>query len=255
MVYAWKPHVSPTLAYWNQYRHYFSGDFQDSISHLGQFSLPYSYNQRTTFIPSYSYRYTNFVGSSPPDSSGDKIFVHTPSLGISHAFTPSIRGVFRVGVAFLKEKGSTEFVGGTQTDLSDKWQTNGVGSVELVKTYPKGSFGVEASQNVGSGGGATAGGTLSQVITGSINHKFSARLSASGSLGYAWNNSTEGDSLDTNTYIIQAGLQYTFLRWLKGDLGYSHIEQRSKGSAANDLGADTVYVTLTAIADPWVWLR
>ena len=97
--------------------------------------------------------------------------------------------------------------------------------------------------------------TRSQFITGNISHKFSARLNAVGSIGYGRNKSTEGNALDTNTYILQADLGYTFLPWLRGSVGYSHIEQRSNGSAANDIAADSIFWSLTAVADPWVWLR
>jgi predicted porin len=77
-------------------------------------------------------------------------------------------------------------------------------------------------------------------------------MTAYGSLGWAKNDSVDGNAFDTTTYRIQAGLGYSLTAWLFANLAYSHIEQNSNGSAANDLRVDAVLLGLTAIADPWV---
>jgi hypothetical protein len=253
--YAWAPRVTPSLSYFNQYRHFFKNGFQDSLSHIGTFSVPYGVTEQTTVTPLYIYRQTKFLGSSTDNTSGDKIISHQPQLELSYNFTPLLTGSIRGGVAFTKEKGGEESDGGTTQDLSNKWQSNAIGGATITQSYRKGSISLTANSTIGSGGGLASQATRTRIITGRIQHDFTFRLRGFGSVGYANNSSTEGDAFDTNTYRIQGGITYAFLSWLFGNLGYSHIDQNSDGSAANDLRVDAVLLGLTAIADPWVLMR
>lgn len=155
----------------------------------------------------------------------------------------------------LPKKGAKEFAGATTQNLSNKWQTNFVCGATINKSYLNGSISLSVSQNIGGGGGLASQVARSRIITGRIQHSLSARLNAYGSIGYANNSSTEGNALDTNTYRIQSGLGYVFLPWLTGNFGYSHIDQNSNGSAANDLKVDQVFLGLSAFADPWILMR
>ena len=246
--YAWAPRVTPSLSYFNQYRHFFKDGFQDSLIHIGTFSVPYGVTEQTTVTPLYIYRHTNFIGSSTDDTSGDKIISHQPQLEIAYNFTPLVTGSIRGGVAFTKEKGAEEFEGGTTTDLSDKWQTNFIGGATIAKTYRKGNISLTANQTIGSGGGLASQATRTRIVTGRIQHDFTLRLRGFGSVGYANNSSTEGNAFDTNTYRIQGGITYAFLSWLFGNLGYSHIDQNSDGSAADDLKSRPI---LSGGSRPW----
>jgi len=253
--YAWAPRVTPSLSYFNQYRHFFSGGFQDSLVHTGTFSVPYGVTEQTTVTPIYIYRQTKFLGSSTDNTSGDKIISHQPQLEISYNFTPLLTGSIRGGVAFTKETGGEEFDGGTTTDLSDKWQTNAIGGATITQSYRKGSISLTARSTIGSGGGLASQATRTRIITGKIQHALSLKMNAFASVGYAKNTSTEGDAFDTNTYRIQGGISYVFLSWLFGNLGYSYIHQNSDGSAADDLQANQFFLGLTAVADPWYLMR
>ena len=106
--YAWAPRVTPSLSYDNQFRHWFSGDFQDSLTHTVTFSVPYGVTAQTTVTPSYFYRQTNFIGSSTDDTSGDKIISHNPLLQISHNLTPLLTGSIRGGLRRTDEKGMVQ---------------------------------------------------------------------------------------------------------------------------------------------------
>lgn len=253
--YAWSPRLTPTLAYTNQYRHFFSGGLQDSLAHTGSFSVPYEMTN-ATIGPLYSYRQTDFLGKSTEGTSADKIISHNIQLQISYNFTPSLTGSIRGGTAFTKQKDAEEFEGGTTDNLSNKWQTNPIGGATLTKTYRNGSISLNAISTIGSGGGLASQAARTRSITGRIQHALSLKMNAFASFGYAQNKSTgDGDALDTNTYRIQSGVGYAFLPWLSGNLIYSHINQRSKGSAAGDVQVNEVFLGLTAIADPWVLIR
>lgn len=258
--YAWTPRLSSSLGYRNQYRRFSSSDFQDSLAHIGTFSLGYLVREGTTIIPSYSYSEINFLGGSTPSTSADKIISHNTQIGISHALTPSFTGSLSGGIAWTKQLGAEEFVpgpGGTlvQQSVSGQWKTNFVGSATLRKTYRQGSLNLQAGQSIGGGGGLASQATRTQTVTGSISHTFTRRLTGFGSVGYAKNKSVDGTAFDSKTYRIQSGLEYVFLPWLSGNLSYSHINQNSKGTAANDLTVNQVFLGLTAFADPWIPIR
>jgi hypothetical protein len=253
--YAWSPRLTPTLTYSNQYRHFFSSQFQDSLVHTGFFSLPYEMTN-ATITPLYFYREAEFIGNSTGNTSADKIMSHNIQLQIGYDFTPSLAGSIRGGVAFTKSKNAEEFDGGTMTNLSNKWQTNPIGGATLTKTYRNGSISLDGYSTIGSGAGLAAQAVRSRIITGRIQHALSFKMNAFASFGYAQNNSiSDGNALNTNTYRIQSGVGYAFLPWLFGNLIYSHIDQSSKGSAAGNVQVNEVFLGLTTIADPWVLIR
>ena len=254
--YTWSPRLTPTLAYNNQYRHFFSNQFQDSMIHMGSFSLPYELTN-ATIGALYSYRQTEFIGKSTENTSADQIVSHNVQLQIAYSFTSSLSGSIRGGVAFTKQKRAEEFnEGGSTTDLSNKWQTNPIGGATLTKTYRNGSISLDASSTIGSGGGLASQATQTRILTGRIQHALTLKMNTFASVGYAQNKSVgDGDALDTKTYRIQSGVGYGFLPWLFGNLIYSHIDQRSHGSAAGNVKVNEIYFGITAIADPWVLIR
>ena len=255
--YAWSRRVQPTLGYTNQYRHFFSSGFQDSIRHGVNLGLGYNVNQRTRVTPSYSYFQTDFFGGSTERTSADKIIGHGGHLGVSYRFTPTLNGSINGGVTFSKQKGAEETdEAGMTEQITNKWARNFTGFALLNKTYSRqGSVSLTVGQTIGSGGGLASQTTRTRIATGSIRHSLSQRMNANGSLGWAKNDSTDGDAFDVTTYRIQAGLGYTFTAWLFGNLGWSHIHQRSDGSAVDDLDVDSVFLGLTAVADPWLIYR
>jgi len=259
--YEWTPRVQTSLRYTNNYLHFFSGGFQDSIRHVGNSSLSYKLTDQTTVTPTYTYWETDFIGKSTQSSSGEKIITHSPRLGISHVLTPSLTVSVTGGVAFLKEIGGKEEVSGpdnttkTERDLSEKWQTQKIGAASVTKTYSRGEVILTFNQTIGSGAGVASQATRNRFVTARVNHHLSPRMHAFSSFGWAQNKSTEGNALDTTTYRIQAGLGYSFTTWLLGNLSYSHIDQNSKGSAGNALKVDQFFLGLTAVADPWVIVR
>ena len=258
--YEWTPQLTTTLGYTNQYLHFFSSGFQDSMTHTGTFSLPYQISQGTRVTPTYSYRQTEFLGKSTQTTSADRIIFHNTTLGITQELTPSLSITANGGVSFLKQEGATEQVPGPgnttmERAIGNKFVGRFIGSATLSKTYRQGTLSLSASQTTGSGGGLASQGTRTRTVTGSIFHDVSYRMSAFGSLGYAQNDSVGGNAFNTKTYRGQVGLRYTFLRWLYGTASYSYINQRSKGTVATDVVVNQVFLSLSAVADPWYVMR
>ncbi len=258
--YAWSPRLNTSLGYTNQYRHFFSGGFQDSLTHTGTFSVPYRTTEFTTVTPSYSYRQTDFLGESTQNTSADRIIVHTAQLGLTHAFTSSLSASVSGGVSFVKQQGATEQVplagGGTQErGIDSKFERVFIGSANLTKTFQRGTLGLSAQQTIGSGGGLASQATRTRSVTGRGNYALTARMNTFASAGWAKNDSIDGNAFDTTTYRVQTGLGYSFTQWLYGNLSYSRIDQRSRGTVANDVVVNQVFLNLTAVADPWYLIR
>jgi hypothetical protein len=257
--YAWTPRVNTSSTYRNQYRRFSSSNFQDSLAHIGTFSLGYLVREGTTMTPSYSYSEINFLGGSTPSTSADKIISHNTQLSISHALTSTLRGTLGGGIAWTTQKGAKESVPGPsgieQRSLPSKWKTNFVGSAGITKRYQQGSLNLRVGQSIGGGGGLASQATRTQTVTARISHTLTRRLNGFGSVGYAKNKSVEGNAFDTRTYRIQSGLAYVFLPWLSGNVSYSYINQNSKGSAANDITVNQFFLGVTAFADPWIPIR
>ncbi len=264
--YAWSRRILPSVGYTNNYLHFFSGGLQDSLTHNGRTSLSYQFTEQTSVTPSYSYSQTKFIGKSSGSTRGNKIIRHSPSLGFSHALSPSINVAVRGGVTFSKQIGATEqeqvpnpvpppTTISVTRKIPEKFRRTIVGSAGISKSYTQGKVGINFSQSVSNGVGLAAQTNRSRNVTGRINHALSQRMDAFGSVGWAANDSIDGDAFDTTTYRIQTGLGYTFASWLSGNFYYSHIRQSSSGSAATDLNVDQFFLGFTAVADPWIIYR
>lgn len=256
--YAMTPSMTPTFSYKNQYLHFFSSGFQDQLTHIGRFSLVYGESEQTTIIPSYTYLQTDYLGTPTQVTVSDKLISHQPRLTISYNFTPLLTGSLQGGAAFSKQIGAKETLdnGATTQELSDKWQSTLLGGATITKSYRNGNISMNVDQTIGGGGGLASQATRTQTITGRIQHNLSAKLNGFASFGYARNKSTQdGNAFNTNTYRVQGGISYAFLSWLSGNVSYSHINQKSRGLAVDDIKVNQVFFGLTAFADPWVLMR
>ncbi len=258
--YDWNSRLKTSLGYRNQYRHFFSKGFQDSLTHTGTFSAPFRATEYATVRPSYAYRHTEFLGKSTQNTSADRIISHTSQLGLTYAFTPTVAGTISGGVSFVKQVGATEQVlvagGGTQERaVGGKFVTRYVGRASLTKSFQRGTMGLSATQTIGSGGGFAAQATRTRTVTGQGSYALTPLINAFASAGWAQNDSIDGNAFEATTYRIQAGLGYSFYRWLLGNLSYSRIDQRSRGTVATDVVVNQVFLSLTAVADPWFLIR
>ena len=260
LAYAWSPRLDPQLQYTNQYRHFFDKGFQDSLAHGLIFTLPYKLTQFTTVFPSYSYRQTDFLGKSTQTTSADRTLFHDIQLGVTHAFSSTLNGTISGGLSFVKQVGATEQVpgpGGTTQEqkIGNKFVGTIIGAANLTKAFERGTMSLSGSQTTGSGGGLAAQATRTLTVTGRGTYALTRLLNVFASVGWGRNDSVDGDAFDTNTYRFQTGLNYLFTRWLSGNLSYSRIDQRSKGTVATDVVVNQVFLGLTAIADPWFLIR
>ncbi len=258
--YAWTPRLNTSLGYSNQYRHFFSKGFQDSLVHTGTISSPYRLAEYTTVTPLYSYRQAEFLGKSTQGTSADRIISHISQLSLTHAFTPTVSGTISGGVTFVKQVGATEQVplagGGTQERrVGDKFVGRFTGSANLTKTFQRGLIAVSGNQTIGSGGGLASQATRTRTVTGQGNYVVTRRANAFASVGWAQNDSIGGNAFDTTTSRVQTGVSYSFTQWLFGSLSYSRIDQRSKGTVATDVVVNQVFLSLTAVAEPWFLFR
>ncbi len=258
--YTWSPRVNTTLAYANQYRHFFSKGFQDSLTHTGTFSAPFQVTEFISVEPSYAYRQTDFLGKSTANTTADRIISHTARLGLTHFFTPTFSGTISGGMSFVKQVGATEMItlagGGTQErELGSKYVGSFVGHAILDKSFQRGTMSLSGSQAIGSGGGLASQASRTRTVTGRGSYLLTPRMETFASVGWAENVSIDGDAFDSTTYRAQAGLSYSFYSWLYGDVSYSRIDQRSKGTAASDVVVNQGFLSLTAIADPWFLYR
>ncbi len=251
--------INSSLRYSNQYLHFFEDGFQDSLTHTGFVSFSYQLTPQTGVTPSYSYTQTDFLGESTQGTQADKFVSHNVQLGISHALTAALTASISGGVAWTKQFGAIEQEiadGQTVTrNISSKWNRNFVGTANITYTYRQGSVNGFFNQTIGNGGGLAAQATQTRTFGLQLQHNFSQRLNGLLSLNWAHNDSIGGNALETDTYQIQASLGYTFTNWLVGNLGYSHIVQKSSGTAATDLNVDQIFLGLTAQADPWTIIR
>ncbi len=258
--YAWSSRFNSSFAYSNQFRHFFSKGFQDSLTHVGTFRAPYQVTEYTTVTPSYSYRQTEFIGKSTQQTSGDRTISHISDLGIKYDFTTSFSGTISGGVTFVKQEGATERItspgGGIQErELGSKYVGSFTGNANLTKTFQRGTLGLSANQTIGSGGGFAAQATRTRTVTGQGSYAITRLLNTFASVGWAENVSIDGDAFDATTYRAQAGLGYSFSEWLFGNVSYSRIDQRSRGTVATDVVVNQVFLSMTAVADPWFLFR
>ena len=258
--YALSPRLDASLAYTNQYRHFFSKGFQDSLTHTGTISVPYRLTEFTRVSPSYSYRQTEYIGKSTQNTAAERVIAHSAQLALTHDFTPSFTGTITGGVAFVKQEGATELVplanGMTaERAIGSKFVGSFIGNASLTKTFNRGTLSLSGNQTIGSGGGLASQATRTRTVTGRGSYALSARLDTLASVGWAENISLDGNAFDSTTYRLQGGLSYLFSQWLSGDVSYSRIDQRSKGTAATDVVVNQVFLSLTAVADPWFLIR
>ncbi len=214
----------------------------------------------TTITPSYKYRQTEFLGKSTQTTSADRVVSHKAQMGLTYLFTPTLSGTIFGGVAFVKQVGATEQIqlsgGGTQDRaLGDKFIGSFVGSANLTKTLQRGTLGLSAIQTIGSGGGLASQATRSRTVTGRGSYLLTPRLNTFASVGWARNDSVDGNAFKATTYRVQTGLGYSFNEWLSGNVSYSRIDQRSKGTVATDVVVNQAFLSLTAVADPWFLYR
>jgi hypothetical protein len=203
----------------------------------------------TTAFVGYQYGQVIYTGNEPiaPGfmSSARDNRSHYGYVGVQHDFLENLSGTARVGVQYTQ-------------DYNDPSATTTLApyeSASLVYTYASGSYaqiGVTHSQNATVTTQLNANGQLTQdeestVVYGSINHRLTSKLTASGVVNYQ--NSSYHDGLyngqNDNYYTLGLNLNYSFTHNFSMEAGYNFDDSVSV-VPGQSYTRDRVYLGVTA---------
>ncbi len=214
--------INPRLTYWFdihngiifEYR-YQMIDFQrspDFKEHYFRGRYTYRFTPRTSIFAEHSYDTLDFK------SPGVDYYTNNPSIGITHAFSPTLTGRAQAGYFWRKLKS-----GGTNDGLSFD---AGITQRTVRTTYDLAAQGgylydYMTPQNLGF--------TKFYRVIGTVTHELGPRTNVGlvGTVGYY----TYSDQ-NRNDWIWRAEgfAAYRFLRWLTGELRFYHTEDDSSVS-------------------------
>jgi len=206
-------YASPRLTYWFDIRNgilleygFTHGDFErtpDFIGHMSRGRYTYRFDPRTSALVEYTYLRRDF---DPPSIDYD---VHNPSLGIEHAFSPTLTGRAQIGYFWqIPERGSTTEGWSFDIGITERSERT-VYMLSFQGGYREDYF---TAENLG---------FIKYYRTiGSITHRLEQRFSlgVAGTLERAEYPTDRKDWL----YSIRGNANYQILRWLSLALEASH---------------------------------
>jgi len=210
--------INPRLNYWFNVRNGIYLEYgltfanfersSDWVGHLATGRFTHRFNPRTSIFGEYTYLNRNF---DPPSIDYQ---VHRPSLGIEHAFSPTLSGRGQVGYFWQDpRRGSTS--GGLYYDLLlTERRERTTYTIGFQGGYVEEYF---TAENLGF--------TRSHRIIGTVSHRLFERMTVGGRGSYERAKYATG-SVDR---IWGAGVNasYQVLRWLALSLEFSHRENHS----------------------------
>ncbi len=180
--YAWTRRVSPSLSYRNRLLLFERDDFQDSVNHLADVGFNYPWSPRTEWRVTYGVNITDFRGGGT--GSSDDFVSHSATIGARHQLSRTLSFNGNIGASI------------TESDVRFN------GDLGAAKTYTQGSYSLRSNQSITPGGGLAADATLNQSIVGTIDHRFTRRLSGFLQVGLSRNDSLDSNDIDTLTYQV-----------------------------------------------------
>jgi len=217
-------YVNPRINYWFNIRHGVSfeygltlGDFQgtpDLVGHMAMGRYTYRFNPRTSIFGEYTQLWRDF------DSPSIDYVVYRPSIGIEHAFNPTLNA--RVQLGYYRadpQKGSA--VDGPFFDvLLTQRARRTTYTLSLQGGYTEDFFTAE-----------NQGFTQYYRALGRITHQLLQRLSVGLYGSYEWakhpGTLIEDKKPIDQIWGIGGNASYQILRWLRVSLDVSHWENRS----------------------------
>ncbi len=216
--------INPALNYWFDVRNGVSfqygltlGNFQhspDLVGHMATGRYTYRFNPNTSIFGEYTHLWRSF------DSPSSDYMVYRPSLGIQHAFSPTLSGKGQFGYFWQSpEKGPT--TGGFYYDAS---------LTQLVK---------KTTYTLSSQGGYTEDYFTSQNLgfskyyraIGRIDHHLLERMSVGLFGSFEWDkrtgSATAGNEPTDKIWAVGGNASYQIVRWLTFFLDLSHRENHS----------------------------
>lgn len=217
--------INPILTYWFDIRNGVSfqygltlGNFQkssDLVGHTATGRYTYRFNPNTSIFGEYTQEWLRF-GPPSPD-----YMVYRPSLGIQHAFSPTLSGKAQFGYFWQSpEKGST--TGGLYYDVSLS-QTVGKTTYTLLS---QGGYSTDyfTAQNRGF--------TQTYKVIGKISHQLLQKMSVGLFGSYEWHKYLQSQNQTDGIWEIGGNASYRMLNWLALSLDVSHLENHSNLSNA-----------------------
>ena len=229
--------VTPRLTYWFDIRHGIVLEYMfqavqydlqpDLVGHRGRARYTYRFDPRTSVFADYVYDTLNY------DDPGTDFYVNNPSVGITHAFTPTLSSRLQVGY-FWRNPESGKTVDGLSVDAGITQRTQ---RLTLDLTLQGGySYDFFSSSALG----------FYQYYRGiaSAAYQFGQRVSGSVVGSVEWDDYIEAGRKE---WIWRVGPQvsYQVWRWLSLSLGGS-FGQRQSNQDFNDYDEWRAFLRLTA---------
>jgi len=216
-------YFNPRFVYWFDIRNGITleygltrGDFETSPNlwgNMGRVRYTYRFNPNTSIFGDYIYMKRDF---DPPGIDYD---LHNPSIGIQHAFSPSLTVGVQAGYyTSIQETGSTD--GGFTCDLGlTQMIERTVLAFSFQGGYREDFF---TSQNLG----------FSRYYRSiaRVSHPFTERTNSGLSASYEIIEFSSGQR--DNIWRFSGNFSYLALKWLAVSLTLSYLEDRSTNSAA-----------------------
>jgi len=210
---------------------YNSSSLVDSLSHNAGFSETYgaTANDQLTFSGGWSV-YHFGLGQS------------------STAETGMLRWNHQAGALLLLRFGTGV---GVVSGSSIEWLVN----AKVEKKTEAGSLTAGYQRDIGAGGGLSAASVVNQRLDLSATQGIAPGLSGSLSVMVGESSGIQGQSFETRTWTVSAGMAYKLVRWLDGTAAVSHSDQRSRGTFLGKVRTDQIIVGLSTHLLPWVLVQ
>ncbi|MEW6375897.1 MAG: outer membrane beta-barrel protein [Thermodesulfobacteriota bacterium] len=214
-------YINPRLIYWFNIRNGVSleygltlGDFQrspDLVGHMATGRYTYRFNPRTSIFGEYTYLRRDF---EPPSIDYD---VHRPSLGIEHAFNPTLSGRAQLGYFWQNpDRGSTTDGFFYDVNFSQRAERTTY-TLSFQGGYTEDYF---TAENLGF--------TKYHRAIGTISHRVLERMNIGFRTSFEW--AKYGGGEKDRIWGIGCNGSYEIFRWLTISLDVSHRENHSNVS-------------------------
>ena len=224
------PRWIPNASYTNLYTRFTDSDLNDSLTHIFGTGIGYALTPRTQLNANYAATVSNI-------NNGQTVVSHSVTGGVGHSLTPTVNIRANAGVSF--------------TENADRLNFNS--NVNVNKSFDAGAISAAYFQGITPGGGLATSGVLTQRGVLTASYPLAERVNGFVSGGIARNKSLSGNQVNVRSYQGQAGISVVLLEWLSGNLAYSYIKQKSKGSSVGGRTAtvNQGFIGLTARLPTW----
>jgi hypothetical protein len=211
---------------------YTIGNFEKTPNMTGNFAhvrYAYSYSENSSVFGEYSYTKREFASQSASYINYD---IHEPYVGITHAFSPTLKASAQVGYFWQEPVSGPKNEGPSYKASLVNLDVRTTYTISLQGGYTEDYF---TAENLGF--------VKYNRLTGSIQHFLEKRTSVSLAADVEY----EQFVTNRNDWVwgVTGSVSHTFLKWLTASLELSHRESNSSVDV-NDYSENWVMVKLTA---------